>query len=148
MNRGIIGGFVRFIIFFKLDFAADLTYLGAWAMIITTMEPCAYFVCSCLPGIRPLARTVYYKSGLRDSIKSYYGNSKTTSNNRLCDLTHFRPAHGVHSTTITSNHELTSSESYDKIMSGFIRLEETVQVDNESKRNSAVRGGWDTKHGV
>lgn len=36
----------------------DVTFLSVRTWSFTVVEPCAYFACSCLPGIRPLVRGV------------------------------------------------------------------------------------------
>lgn len=142
--RGIVGSLIRFVEFFTIDFASDLTYLGVWTMIYTTMEPCAYFVCSCLPGTRPLARSVYHKSGLRDTIRSRYQGRGTS--NRIYDLSPIGKPYGSHSATITTGLTGVPSGSQDKNTAGFIRLEETFQVENTSRKTSL--GGWDAGHAV
>ncbi|KAI1170394.1 hypothetical protein F4777DRAFT_569313 [Nemania sp. FL0916] len=55
---GIITAIIRFVGFFQVDLEADPTYFGVDTQIYTTLEPCAYFVCSCLPGMRPLLREI------------------------------------------------------------------------------------------
>ncbi|KAL1882972.1 hypothetical protein Daus18300_000610 [Diaporthe australafricana] len=136
---GIVGSLIRFVEFFTIDFASDLTYLGVWTMIFTTMEPCSYFVCSCLPGTRPLARQIYHKTGLRDAVMSRYKKSKGSSNN-MYDLSPVGKHYGVHSATITSSRKGAAHGSQDNDTSGLIRLQETFQVETASRRTSP--DGW------
>lgn len=146
-----MGSLIRFVEFFTIDFASDLTFLGVWTMIYTTMEPCAYFVCACLPGTRPLARWLYYKSGLRATLRSRYHTNKTgsksTSHRAIYDISAIGKPYGSHSATITtSGRKGGTTSSLDDDTAGFIRLEETFQVENTSRRTSP--GGWDAGHAV
>lgn len=145
VHRGIVGSLIRFVEFFTIDFASDLTYLGVWTMIFTTMEPCSYFVCSCLPGTRPLARRIYHMSGLRDAVMSRYGKKKTSSND-IYDLSAVGNPYGVHSATITSGRKGEAYGSQDNDTSGLIRLQETFQVETASRHTSPNR--WDAGHAV
>lgn len=57
-NSGIITAIIRFIRFFARNVDPDFTYYGVdiecWAIV----EPAAYFVCACMPGLRPLLRSI------------------------------------------------------------------------------------------
>lgn len=55
---------IRFVGFFSVDLEQDVTYYSATTTLLSIAEPGAYFICSTLPYIRPLANTVYHKSGL------------------------------------------------------------------------------------
>lgn len=130
-------------------------------MIYTTMEPCAYFVCACLPGIRPLARALYHKSGLRDTIRSRYlttgkggGSSKRGAAYDLSAVSGAKgqQSYGTHSAVVTTGHGGGKSagggyslDSYDSRAKGFIRLDETFQVESMSRGTSP---GWDAGHAV
>lgn len=105
-------------------------------MIYTTMEPCAYFVCACLPGTRPLARSIYYKSGLRDTIRSRYKKSNLSSNRSIYDLSALGKPYGTHSALVTTGQKMTAGYSLENNTAGFIRLDETFQVESTSRRNS------------
>jgi hypothetical protein len=58
-NREIITAIIRFVAFIRLDPASDPTFLSVNTMIYSIIETAAYFICSCLPGIRPLVRAIY-----------------------------------------------------------------------------------------
>ncbi|KAJ3579325.1 hypothetical protein NPX13_g1240 [Xylaria arbuscula] len=79
---GIITAILRFVGFFTVDLESDPTYLGVDTQIYTLVEPNAYFICSCLPGMRPLLRRIFDDSGLFNTINRYYhsitSDSKTT----------------------------------------------------------------------
>lgn len=114
-------------------------------MIYTTMEPCAYFVCSCLPGTRPLARLVYYKSGLRDLIRSRYRQTKTTPK-RLHDRFPIGKPCANHSAKITTGIKGPQGGSQASDSACFIRLEETFKVKSTDRRTSS--GEWDDGYAV
>lgn len=124
-----------------IDFGSDLTYLGVWTMLYTTMEPCAYFVCSCLPGTRPLARAVYHKSGLRDRLTSPQRKRKTASNRPLRDPFPVGQPYANHFATISTGVKDEFGGSLDKDMARFGYLEETLQL--KSSRRTTPEA-WDT----
>lgn len=143
--RGIIGLLLRFIKFFTINFSSDLSYRGIWTMIFTTMEECACFVCSCLPGTRPLVRRVYHESGLREIVRSRYGKGKTLPNHIYNHL----PAgntHGFHpATTITGNKVVPYSSQHNNTAS-IVRLQETFHIEPISRLT--LLGGWDSEYAV
>lgn len=111
---------IRFVGFYDSDLESDLWYREIKTAILTFVEPSAYFICSCLPGMRPLVRAIYkrFSSGhtwddsaakrLHDfPLGSYKGNN--------------------HTSVIATQGQ--SVPSNDENKSGFIRLEETVRVD-------------------
>jgi len=53
-SAGLIFSIVRFSLFFKTDAFADETWTSSILMVVTDIEPAAYFICACLPGLRPL----------------------------------------------------------------------------------------------
>ncbi|KAI0414769.1 hypothetical protein F5X98DRAFT_239507 [Xylaria grammica] len=55
-----------------VDLGSDPTYLGVNTQIYTLVEPNAYFICSCLPGMHPLVRRVFNESGLFNVVNKYY----------------------------------------------------------------------------
>ncbi|KAF2177054.1 hypothetical protein K469DRAFT_677757 [Zopfia rhizophila CBS 207.26] len=62
--RGIVAAIIRFVGFFNVELLTDPTYLCIETVLLTIVEPGAYFICCCLPYIRPLAYNVYQKTGL------------------------------------------------------------------------------------
>ncbi|GAW14705.1 hypothetical protein ANO14919_041080 [Xylariales sp. No.14919] len=76
---GIITAILRLVGFFTLDLFSDPTFFGVETQILTLVEPNAYFICSCLPGMRPLVRTVFEKSGLTTTVSRYYHSMRTGS---------------------------------------------------------------------
>lgn len=83
--RGIITAIFRFVGFFTVDTEADATYLGVNPQIYTLVEPNAYFISSCLPGMRPLARRVFNESGLAIIIYKRYRRLTSGSNTTQYD---------------------------------------------------------------
>ncbi|KAF2469064.1 uncharacterized protein BDR25DRAFT_230040 [Lindgomyces ingoldianus] len=61
---GIIAALIRFVGFFTVDLNRDPTYYGVTTMLLSIAEPGAYFICSTLPYIRPLATKFYKRSGM------------------------------------------------------------------------------------
>lgn len=119
--RGIVVAIVRMVQFFKIDLFSDPTYLGITTMTLTIAEPTAYFICACLPGLRPLVVLVARKIGLSALVETtfqtmrstnagtkqrYASNKKTTLND----------ANGTYRSHISS-----SNESEERV--GFVRLE-------------------------
>lgn len=60
----------------------DLTYRGTNTMIYSLVEPAAYFICSCLPGIRPLLVAVLKKLGFNRVTGKYCGSLSTWKSQR------------------------------------------------------------------
>lgn len=58
-RSGIVTSTVRFARFYTTDLLADPTYLGVDTQTWTIIEPGAYFLCACLPGIQPVLRLIY-----------------------------------------------------------------------------------------
>lgn len=138
---------VRFVGFYTTDLEADLTYKGVNTMIYTELEPAAYFICSCLPGMRPLARGIYSKSGLQTFVSSRfksYGDSSGTSHPSKVpsnDITlNSMRGHTKTSVTVPPRKMYQDPERNDS--RAFIRLEETFQVGyspaHSLKRNSSA----------
>lgn len=55
-QSGIITAIIRFVQYFTRDLFADPLWYGTDLEIWTVIEPGAYFICACLPGLRPLIR--------------------------------------------------------------------------------------------
>ncbi|KAK2596435.1 hypothetical protein N8I77_013325 [Diaporthe amygdali] len=53
-SLGIITSVIRFVGFYESNLESDLWLLGVKTTIYTMIEPSAYFICSCLPGMSPL----------------------------------------------------------------------------------------------
>lgn len=130
-SRGIVGAVIRFVEFFNMDFSSELPY-GVWTMIYTTMEACACFVCSCLPGTRPLIRWVYRASGLRDIIQSHYRRKKP-SPTHIYDLPLFSNPQGNSSATRTTCRKAVqyNSEYHDATV--LIRPQKALHLDITSR---------------
>ncbi|KAK4183165.1 hypothetical protein QBC35DRAFT_508565 [Podospora australis] len=148
---GLVTSIVRFVGFYTIDLESDPTYLSIDTQIWTLVEPCAYFICSCLPGTRPLVRAVYRKSGLAtfvgNTTRRYQygsgagagskGNSQNSRNrphvaSSLGVIPHPKGNNSASVTTVSSTTELKNMGS-DRPHGGrgFIRLDETVDVDYE-----------------
>lgn len=110
---------IRFVGFYDSDLESDLWYLGINTTILTFVEPSAYFICSCLPGMRPLVRAVY--KGFSS------GNTWVNSTERLHDFPLENYKGNNHTSVIATQGQ--SVPSHDENKCGFIRLEETVRVD-------------------
>jgi hypothetical protein len=127
-SLGLVTSIVRFVGFFTVDLTADVTFYTTDTMIYTLIETCAYFVCSCLPGIRPLARAMYVKAGFGGLTTKGSGGRTAPSNISLGNMA------SNHKATVTSTPGVTT-RSVDSDRDGFIRLEETVHVDYSSARS-------------
>lgn len=137
LNSGIVGAIIRMVGFYTTDISTDLTFYGVDTMLYTMMEPCAYFICSCLPGIRPLVRAGCQKSGLTDALSSIYGKSTSSRSNRSgrrAERSSIGHGNSSHVTSVTAcKKHLSKSNDYDM---GFIRLEESVCVESKSIASS------------
>ncbi|KAI1408935.1 hypothetical protein F5Y13DRAFT_193762 [Hypoxylon sp. FL1857] len=142
---GIIAAIARFVEFYTVDFESDPTYLGIDPEIYTVIEPNAYFICSCLPGIRPLVREMYMRSGLGSVISKIYQSSSSASKGlRLGDYNiPLGNPRGSHSTSISAS-KGSRYRSWGEDYSGFVRLDETVQADyfTNSTGRFATRGSF------
>ncbi|KAI0970238.1 hypothetical protein F4678DRAFT_134042 [Xylaria arbuscula] len=69
---GIITAILRFVGFFMVDLEADPTYFGVETQIYTTVEPSAYFICSCLPGMRPLLRKISHSKSVKNMMNTFH----------------------------------------------------------------------------
>ncbi|KAI1483326.1 hypothetical protein F4774DRAFT_426506 [Daldinia eschscholtzii] len=58
---GIITAIARFVKYMEEDWTSDPTYGTVTSLVLGIIEPNAYFICSCLPGMRPLMRGLYQK---------------------------------------------------------------------------------------
>ncbi|KAI1108349.1 hypothetical protein F5Y14DRAFT_92894 [Nemania sp. NC0429] len=120
-SLGIITAIIRFVGFFSTDFAQDFTYFGIKMFIYTIVEPCAYFICSCLPGMRPLLRTVYTRSGLRS--KFHPTTDKHSDSSGWLSLGKIK---GIHRTLVSApsefHSELQAQDTHND-RAGFIRLD-------------------------
>ncbi|KAJ4404936.1 hypothetical protein N0V82_010406 [Gnomoniopsis sp. IMI 355080] len=128
------GLFLTFLAGGLTDFNDDFTYLGVYTMIYTEAEACAYFICSCLPGIRPLVRSLYHKSGLNSALSTSYEKGGSTSDKYLnpanTPLVNLNPkAH--HTATISTGHISTKPRNFEGD-GAFIRLEESFHVSHSS----------------
>ncbi|KAI1763224.1 hypothetical protein GGR53DRAFT_531687 [Hypoxylon sp. FL1150] len=134
---GIVTAIVRFVGFYMVDLFSDPTYLGIDTQVYTIIEPNAYFICSCLPGIRPLMRQLYRNSGLGHTIrKVYHGiNSSSSSGARQGRDIALGNYQGNHKAAATASNGLQLSSSDDD-NGHSIRLEETIRVEYSSTHTS------------
>ncbi|KAI1806923.1 hypothetical protein F4811DRAFT_84836 [Daldinia bambusicola] len=58
---GIFTAIARFVEYMREDWTSDPTYGTVRSLVLGIIEPDAYFICSCLPGMRPLVRGLYRK---------------------------------------------------------------------------------------
>ncbi|RYP24957.1 hypothetical protein DL765_000185 [Monosporascus sp. GIB2] len=135
-SLGIITAVIRFVGFYTVDLLSDPTYLSIDTMAYSIIEPGAYFICSCLPGIKPLLRVLYKKSGLT-SASSRPSKSRASASNDL-DIPLGNPG-GSYKTSVSASKRPNFSKDDDRI--GLIRLEEEVHVDNASRSNSEAGPG-------
>ena len=168
--RGIIAATVRLVFFFTADLEADLTYNGVETVILTVVEPSAYFICSCLPGTRPLLRATYNRLGLGPWMKDRYGTrqrSKFSAGSSGTDAASagggggglgiaLGNTGGRHIASVSTKGLIGRDSSRARGRGGsdgggggyyaderghqFIRLDETVAVDHESGRSSTQGG--------
>ncbi|CAH0050768.1 unnamed protein product [Clonostachys solani] len=142
---GIITSIIRFVGFYRTNVGTDVTNNGGTTVIYTALEVAAYFICSCLPGTRPLARAVYQGAGLGTYINSHFGtwdkskgsSSHATSGNSRANDIALNNVKGTHKTSVSASMMgglNQNQEEYDG--RAFIRLEESVHVDFSSVRSS------------
>uniref|UniRef100_A0A8H7N2Y7 Rhodopsin domain-containing protein n=2 Tax=Bionectria ochroleuca TaxID=29856 RepID=A0A8H7N2Y7_BIOOC len=142
---GIITSIIRFVGFYRTNVGTDVTNNGGTTVIYTALEVAAYFICSCLPGTRPLARAIYQGAGLGTYINSHFGSwdkskgssSHATSGNSRSNGIALNNMKGRHKTSVSTSMMSgpnQNQEEYDG--RAFIRLEESVHVDFSSVRSS------------
>jgi len=61
---GLVTAILRFVAFFQSSQLYDATFNSGRLWIFTAVEPCCYFLCSCLPGIVPLLNAMHDKFAL------------------------------------------------------------------------------------
>ncbi|KAH8885978.1 hypothetical protein GQ53DRAFT_845118 [Thozetella sp. PMI_491] len=124
-SLGIITAVIRFVGFYTVDLESDLTYLGVDTNLYTIIEPCAYFICSCLPGIRPLVRAVYMKTGVLAT-----GKSRSTKTSGSYDISPGNSKNGHTVILMTPTRKIYGDDTNNT--GGFVRLQETASVDQVS----------------
>ncbi|ETS80427.1 hypothetical protein PFICI_07956 [Pestalotiopsis fici W106-1] len=101
------------------------------SMTYTIIEPGAYFICTCLPGMRPLVRGLYEsKSSMMGSRGLESGtHDKTQGSTSIQGLISSWPTQrGGYRTSVSAGSR--QYDNYDGDRSDFIRLEETVHVQS------------------
>ncbi|KAI1387437.1 uncharacterized protein F4822DRAFT_430185 [Hypoxylon trugodes] len=121
---GIITSVIRFVGFYLADLPSDVTWYTVNTSIYTIIEVAAYFVCSCLPGIRPLVRLLYKKLDL--SILTSRVTKSSNWQSPEADMPLGNPR-ATYKASVTSSRQLRSGGN-----EGFILLEETIQVGTSS----------------
>jgi hypothetical protein len=111
--------------FFTVDLNKDPTYYGVTTMLLSIAEPGAYFICSTLPYIRPLANRIFKKTRFATNISGTDGSSKHTYNN------HEFGGNGFSKAEVSSG-----PSTIDTSRTGFIELIDTVEV--KSSRAESV----------
>ncbi|GAM42621.1 hypothetical protein TCE0_044f16767 [Talaromyces pinophilus] len=71
---GIITSIIRFVAFYTSDMLSDSTYRSSITFIYSVVESSTYFICSCLPGTRPLLMAVLKKLGFNPVTGRYCGS--------------------------------------------------------------------------
>lgn len=129
--RGIVMSIVRFVEFTKADMDPDFMYLGVNMAIFTLIEPSSYFICSCLPGTRPLAQGLWKKLPRRTIASN--GHACGSGSSASAPL-HNSPTacYEAHNLTSISALQGRNFPVTGHTKSGFIKLEETVRVDYSS----------------
>ncbi|KAH8702538.1 hypothetical protein BGW36DRAFT_424810 [Talaromyces proteolyticus] len=135
---GIVTSIIRFVGFYTTDLMSDLTYLGIDTMVYTLIEPSAYFICSCLLGIRPLIVTLFKKSRLSTAISNRYASFGVSSSKRRYELSDFSNRRNGHFVSASASKRRSMRSDDDD--AGFIRLQETIHVDSMSI-HSTSKGG-------
>lgn len=133
-SSGIVTVILRFIEFYSTNIDFDLTYLGVYTMIYTKAEACAYFICSCLPGTRPLIRAPYHKSGLDTVFSDDSKKSGLTSIDAFYGATTLKHLNhqGSHTATVSGGQKGLEPRRSNGDTANFIRLEETFHVNHFS----------------
>jgi len=76
---GLITAILRFVTFVQNSIKGDATFTGTRLWIFTAVEPCCYFLCSCLPGIVPLLNAMHDKFALMRVTDVDEAGSRTTA---------------------------------------------------------------------
>lgn len=106
-------------------------------MIYTMVEPCAYFICSCLPGTRPLLRYIYRNSGIDKAFSQRKSTGSSTDDGGTAGNMPLGNLMGNHKVSIsTSKATDNTRSSMENYRTGFIRLDETFDVHSSSKPNN------------
>ncbi|KAI1654854.1 hypothetical protein F4813DRAFT_197837 [Daldinia decipiens] len=134
-SLGLITAIARFVEYLKPDWMTDPMYAGNKPIILGIIEAHTYFICSCLPEMRPLARGIYRKFKPH-KVKEFPYNSGPS----------FRPvgsnSYGSSVGNIHGNHKTSISAlrgQHDDYSKGFeipavIQLDKTVHVNYSQKR--------------
>jgi hypothetical protein len=128
---------IRFVGFYTTDLMSDLTYLGIDTMVYTLIEPSAYFICSCLPGIRPLIVTLFKKSRLSTATSNRHVTLSTSSLKRRYELSDFSNRRNGHFALASASKRRTIRSEDDE--AGFIHLQETIHVDSMSIHSTSTK---------
>lgn len=134
--RSIVTSIIRFVGFYTIDLISNLTYLGIDTMVYTLIEPSAYFICSCLPGIRPLIVTLFNKSRRSTAISNRHITFRTSSLKRRHELSDFSNRRSGHF-ALASASKRRSIRSDDN-EAGSI-LQDTIHVDSMSIHSTSTR---------
>lgn len=142
IESGIVTSILRFIEFYKTNMYSDLTYLGVYIMIYTEAEACAYFICSCLPGTRPLVRALYHKSGLSSALRSLYRKDASAASKHIySEITPLGNLNPRSRHTAKSSAGCAKPHNFEVDGSGFSSSEESFHVSHSPDRN--VREAYD-----
>lgn len=128
-SRGIVAAIIRLVGFYMTDLEKDLTFLGLNTLIYTLVEPNAYFICSCLPSIRPLLIAMF--RNLRQTSVTSSHEPMTGSRPKYHQRLDYSGTGRSGQTISVSASKGWSRHSDDQ--ADCIRLHETIQVDTSSR---------------
>ncbi|KAI2780946.1 hypothetical protein F4815DRAFT_499014 [Daldinia loculata] len=133
-SLGLITAIARFSEYLGADWMLDPTYAGNKPIILGIIESHAYFICSCLPEMRPLARGIYRKFKPH-KVKEIHYNSNPSSQ-PVGSNGYGSSVGNLHGSYKTSISVLGGQQDYTKGVENptIIQLDKTVQVNYSQKR--------------
>lgn len=116
---GIITAIIRFLEFLATN-PKDLTYASLDPDIYTLVEPNVYFICSCLPGIRPLHRHLAQKSTA--TVNKYRNTLKYDSGTTRCDehAIPLEPPRGSYRTSASTSRDVRPGSAHNSASGLFL----------------------------
>ncbi|KUJ07887.1 uncharacterized protein LY89DRAFT_789535 [Mollisia scopiformis] len=119
-SLGFITAIVRCLTFYTSNLFSDPTWLAGKTMTWTIIESSAYFICACLPRLRPLLQLFLEKTGVISVVANTWGTFTNKSKG-----THDGSAHDM------SNENRGSRPGDNKV--GFVEMDELGLVSSNER---------------